>query len=916
MNFWFGATAALVVFHLMASLGGTPNATDWLAAFAATLSTTVLSALTIATAISLSGGAPQFQKLPQMIQFGGLVAVANTSLALLAVSILWLDPGLLWLLLVPLVTVFLAYRAYLSEREKGERLEFLYQSGRILQHSPELDTRDRRPARPCPRHVPGRAGRGPPLPAGGRRGRPPDDERRQRARDGDGARALLRGRPDRPADPERAARVLPHARPVRDRPARPPPGDGGPAPRRVRIDRLAPCRQPADRGHVVQRRRPAPARDAGQPGRRRPRERPARAVAVRALATQGAAPLPGLPRPPDRARQPEPLRGTGRRADRRQVERRGGPSSCSWISTTSRWSTTRSATWRAIGSSSRSRTAFAAASGPATSPRVSAATSSPILLEDGGDLAEGIAVCRRILEALQAPLQIDGQELTIGASVGIAAARPESERADELLRNADVAMYTAKAAGKNGYAVFEPTMHATLVERHALAPELSKSIGRGELARLLPAHRRAAPARPPPAWRRSSAGATRPGASSAPTSSSASPRRTGRSLPSGAWMLEESCREVGGWRRDRGLDRRCRCRSTCRPCSSSSRPSSTTSRRSSPGPAHPGFRPDPRADRIGDVPRHRTRRSPGSRPSEPSAIRIAIDDFGTGYSSLGYLRRFPVDILKIAREFIGTEDSRSDDWAFARAIIALGQTLGLRVRRRGHRDADQLQALRELGCEPDRAISSPAGRPVRRLPASSGRRRSRGRADRRRRAPSRRPGRVSPLSEVAPDVHPLRASLVGLRRRSSRGRPARRPADLNFRWGPLSPVGFLAQVVLFSDAVASRIGDLGPALYVASTLGSSPRSCATRRSRVSGSSSWARSATWRRSSPTAATCRRRRGRSRASARPPRRSTRTAPWSPSPTLPWLIDIFALPRWVPVRQRVQHRRRPHRHRASCS
>ena len=56
-------------------------------------------------------------------------------------------------------------------------------------------------------------------------------------------------------------------------------------------------------------------------------------------------------------------------------------------------------------------------------------------------------------------------------------------------------------------------------------------------------------------------------------------------------------------------------------------------------------------------------------------IRIAIDDFGTGYSSLGYLRRFPVDILKIAREFIGTEDSRSDDWALARAIVALGQTL-------------------------------------------------------------------------------------------------------------------------------------------------------------------------------------------------------------------------------------------------
>ena len=81
-------------------------------------------------------------------------------------------------------------------------------------------------------------------------------------------------------------------------------------------------------------------------------------------------------------------------------------------------------------------------------------------------------------------------------------------------------------------------------------------------------------------------------------------------------------------------------------------------------------------------------------------VRIAIDDFGTGYSSLGYLRRFPVDILKIAREFIGTEDGGSEDWAFARAIVALGQTLDLRDRRRGHRDSRPARRpLRELGCE-------------------------------------------------------------------------------------------------------------------------------------------------------------------------------------------------------------------------
>ena len=73
-------------------------------------------------------------------------------------------------------------------------------------------------------------------------------------------------------------------------------------------------------------------------------------------------------------------------------------------------------------------------------------------------------------------------------------------------------------------------------------------------------------------------------------------------------------------------------------------------------------------------------------------IRIAIDDFGTGYSSLGYLRRFQVDILKIAREFIGAADGGSDEWAFARAIVALGRTLGLRIVAEGIEDAGPARA--------------------------------------------------------------------------------------------------------------------------------------------------------------------------------------------------------------------------------
>jgi EAL domain-containing protein (putative c-di-GMP-specific phosphodiesterase class I) len=79
--------------------------------------------------------------------------------------------------------------------------------------------------------------------------------------------------------------------------------------------------------------------------------------------------------------------------------------------------------------------------------------------------------------------------------------------------------------------------------------------------------------------------------------------------------------------------------------------------------------------------------------------RIAVDDFGTGYSSLGYLRRFKVDVLKIAQEFIAPGDGSSEDWAFAHSIVALGRTLDLRIVAEGIEQTEQLDRLRQLGCE-------------------------------------------------------------------------------------------------------------------------------------------------------------------------------------------------------------------------
>jgi len=319
-----------------------------------------------------------------------------------------------------------------------------------------------------------------------------------------------------------------------------------------------------------------------------------------------------------------------------------------------------------------------------------------ILLDDGPELDHSVAVSRRILDALQVPLQVEGQELAISASIGIAAARRDGERPDELLRNADVAMYTAKAAGKNRYAVFEPTMHAALVERHALASELSKSIGRGELlAYYQPIVElrsgRTYGVEALVRWRHPTRGILGPGEFIRLAEES------GAILALGRWMLSESCREVAAWRRRPNTGRIAL--SVNLSAAQLQQPDFVSDLEAIL--AETGF---PAADLILELTEsamfHDTHTTiVRLQALRELGVRIAIDDFGTGYSSLGYLRRFQVDILKIAREFIGDSSGADDDWAFARAIVALGRSLDLQVVAEGIEDEGQLAALRELGCE-------------------------------------------------------------------------------------------------------------------------------------------------------------------------------------------------------------------------
>jgi EAL domain-containing protein (putative c-di-GMP-specific phosphodiesterase class I) len=320
-----------------------------------------------------------------------------------------------------------------------------------------------------------------------------------------------------------------------------------------------------------------------------------------------------------------------------------------------------------------------------------------ILLDDVSDLSRSLSVCQRLLEALKVPLPIEGQELSITASIGLAAARDPRERADDLLRNADVAMYTAKAQGKSQYAVFEPTMHAAIIERHALSSELARGIVRGELAVYYQPiislatgelHGVEALVR----WRHPTRGIV------GPDEFIRLAEESGAILGLGRWVLLEACREVATWHK----------------LWPQQDPLVLTINLSAAQLQEADFVDDlerildetgfPAGDLVLELTEtamfHDTQTTiTRLQDLRQLGIRIAIDDFGTGYSSLGYLRRFQVDILKIAREFIGTSDGGSDDWAFAHAIVALGRTLGLRIVAEGVEDSGQLDRLLEMGCE-------------------------------------------------------------------------------------------------------------------------------------------------------------------------------------------------------------------------
>ena len=690
-NFLCVATVSLLIIHTFANASGTPGPTDWVAAFAATLAAAVISAVSIALVITMSGGAPQFEKLPEMIRFGSMVAFANTSLALLAVVIMQRDPILLSLLALPLVIVFVAYRSFLSEREKHERLELLYQSSRILQHSPELDSSIvaiLNHARAMFRAELAEVILYPRLEGG-------DALRTTSLHDGDPE--VMIPIPD--VDNDRLhALVVAASGPFFFEPA------GDP---RIRQGMVGPLRGESELiGSLLIANRLTEGTSFREDDLRL-LETLANQVAVALENGHLERSLAELSRLKEQLRfqaYHDPLTGLANRSlfVERVAERMGLGWQPRMPSVLFLDLDDFKIVNDTLGHAAGDRLLIDVAErvrGILRTEDLAARLGGDefaVLLDDTPDLAKSVQVAERIIESLRAVFLVAGAEVQVGGSVGIAAARTGLERADELLRNADVAMYTAKRLGKNRVATFEPTMHAAIVARHELSAELSRSLGRGELVLLYQpiidlktgvATGIEALVR----WRHPTRGLL------GPNEFIPLAEETGVIVALGTWVLEEACRQTAEWIADQAVGR----------------PLTVTVNLAAQQLQEADF-----VSRLTDL-LERTGLDASQLVLEMTetvifhdsattiarleeiralGVRIAIDDFGTGYSSLGYLRRFHVDILKIAKEFIGQTDS-PDEWPFAAAIVALGRALGMTIVAEGIEEPGQLSHLRGLGCE-------------------------------------------------------------------------------------------------------------------------------------------------------------------------------------------------------------------------
>jgi len=321
-----------------------------------------------------------------------------------------------------------------------------------------------------------------------------------------------------------------------------------------------------------------------------------------------------------------------------------------------------------------------------------------VMLNDLSELAEEAAarakvVAEKILVVIDEPYVLDGRECRSSASVGITVFGDAHDTANEVLQQADLAMYQAKADGRNTVRFFAPALQAAVNARAAMEEELRRAIktnqfllyyqsqiDRGVLVGAEALLR----------WRHPVRGILSPGAFISLA------EETGLILPLGDWVMETACQQIAAWAGRKGL------------------PEITVAVNIS---ARQFRNPDfvenvlKMLDRTGTDPRHLKLELTESmlveniedvidkmKDLKSHGLRFSLDDFGTGYSSLAYLRRLPLDQLKIDQTFVRDILKDASCGAIAQSIISLGKAMGLSVIAEGVETEEQRDFLARLGC--------------------------------------------------------------------------------------------------------------------------------------------------------------------------------------------------------------------------
>ena len=316
-----------------------------------------------------------------------------------------------------------------------------------------------------------------------------------------------------------------------------------------------------------------------------------------------------------------------------------------------------------------------------------------VMLEETEALDEVYHVVERIGAAMSRPFQISGKEVFVSASIGIARSG-RGTSADELVRNADVAMYVAKSRGKGQHVLFEPEMHAAALQRLVVEADLRRAIDREEFFLVYQPIVQLATgdvigAEALVRWMCRERGLVPPGAF-IPIA-----EETGLIIPIGRWVLRRACREAQRWTTERNLPVRITVNLSGRQLQDAGIVEDVKQALEASG-----LNPMQLTLELTESMLMQNTELSLERLNALRAlgVSLAIDDFGTGYSSLSYLQRYPIDILKIDKSFVDSVHKGDDGHVLASAIVGLGQTLRLDTVAEGIETEAQRGRLLDLGC--------------------------------------------------------------------------------------------------------------------------------------------------------------------------------------------------------------------------